>query len=795
VLSALDYLEFKPERQEELSGLAGDGKILAGPWFVQPDLFLSSGEVIVRNLLEGTRAATALGSCLKCLYIPESSGIISQAPQIMRGFGIEHLVFIRGIGDERISSEYMMEGPDGSMAVATYLVNAYNNGGFLPGDPRAAVERIHREADSLKADGATRWLLINQGGDHYPPQLFLQQVIELLRQSGRYQRVEAGSFQDYLNLARAEIAPEKLHLIEGELRGSRHYPILSGKISSRMDMKIASEALIDRVITLAEPLAVMQMAQGRSYPEAIFKRIWNLLLQNQHHNTAGGTVTDGVYAEALLRLEKVRELLDEEWCRSARFMAGDASAPMASGTPLIVLNTSPFPRSGPVVFRLENPVGSGVRVLDEKGQAVPCQVIAPGEGDSPAEVMIIAEKVPGMGQGVYYAEAGDVREMAPSPIPTISNEFFQAGFEDKGTFFIRDLKSGQVFGGLSRFTDEADAGDLYNFSPVPGDFTLANAAEKLEVEAGPGGDLQKSLRLKGRLNLPRSLTPDRRGRTREWVSCPYTLWLGLAKGVPWVECVLTLENCAMDHRLRVTFPTPSKSDFVRAGQPFHILERPVRPPAGEGWIEAPSPAQPFRGILEMPGGGGSMAILSRDITEYEIFQTPGGNEMRLTVLRSVGWLSRGDCITRRVSVAPQTPTPRAQCQEKLTVAYAVAPWHQERDLCQLASLYQEYRAPLLGVPLPAGIRQETGPGLFEISPSCLCISACKKMSQGESVMVRFYNPTGEVIKAGLKSGGKLEKWRKTGMGEESDRPFQALPAQLDLRPFEIVTLELAWPDS
>jgi alpha-mannosidase len=126
VLSALDYLEFKPERQEELSGLAGDGKILAGPWFVQPDLFLSSGEVIVRNLLEGTRAAAALGSCLKCLYIPESSGIISQAPQIMRGFGIEHLVFIRGIGDERISSEYMMEGPDGSMAVATYLVNAYN---------------------------------------------------------------------------------------------------------------------------------------------------------------------------------------------------------------------------------------------------------------------------------------------------------------------------------------------------------------------------------------------------------------------------------------------------------------------------------------------------------------------------------------------------------------------------------------------------------------------------------------------------------------------------------------------
>src|SRR5689334_6133135 len=46
-----DYLEIRPNKRAALEAYIRSGKILVGPWYEQNDLFLTSGESTVRNLI------------------------------------------------------------------------------------------------------------------------------------------------------------------------------------------------------------------------------------------------------------------------------------------------------------------------------------------------------------------------------------------------------------------------------------------------------------------------------------------------------------------------------------------------------------------------------------------------------------------------------------------------------------------------------------------------------------------------------------------------------------------------
>src|SRR5690606_12692412 len=52
-----DYLEVRPGERDRLRAAVAAGRLAVGPWYVQPDSLLPSGESHVRNLLEGRRVA------------------------------------------------------------------------------------------------------------------------------------------------------------------------------------------------------------------------------------------------------------------------------------------------------------------------------------------------------------------------------------------------------------------------------------------------------------------------------------------------------------------------------------------------------------------------------------------------------------------------------------------------------------------------------------------------------------------------------------------------------------------
>ena len=77
-----DYLEIYPENEDLLKKYIKSGNIVVGPWYVQNDFFLSSGESTIRNVLIGRKIAKRFGKCANVAYTPEQVGLPSQLPQI-----------------------------------------------------------------------------------------------------------------------------------------------------------------------------------------------------------------------------------------------------------------------------------------------------------------------------------------------------------------------------------------------------------------------------------------------------------------------------------------------------------------------------------------------------------------------------------------------------------------------------------------------------------------------------------------------------------------------------------------
>ena len=107
-----DYLDLRPEKEDQIKQLVKSGRLIVGPWYTLPEEYIVNGESLVRNLVVGHRLAQKWGKVSKIGYTPFSYGQTSQMPQIYRGFDIDTIIFHRGINTKK--SEFVLEGPDGS---------------------------------------------------------------------------------------------------------------------------------------------------------------------------------------------------------------------------------------------------------------------------------------------------------------------------------------------------------------------------------------------------------------------------------------------------------------------------------------------------------------------------------------------------------------------------------------------------------------------------------------------------------------------------------------------------------
>ncbi len=231
--------------------------------------------------------------------------------------------------------------------------------------------------------------------------------------------------------------------------------------------------------------------------------------------------------------------------------------------------------------------------------------------------------------GALVSEAGLLR-FNPSPferdgVPGLGWRVEPAGREPEGTPVEVFARGGWAHAeGLAfTFGDEPDVGDLYNFC----------WAREEQVPSPPDG-----LEVRGHRVC--------------------AVWEGLEVRLRVVrragEAVIRLEgvinNRRPDHRLRLHIRLPREAEGSVAGSPFELVRRPLVSEGSD--LEAPSPTWPARHVVL----AADVAAYHEGVFEYEVV----GDELRLTLLRSVGTISRESIPTRPWAAGPGTPTPEAQ---------------------------------------------------------------------------------------------------------------------------------------
>lgn len=674
-----DYLAIRPEREAQLAELIATGRIEVGPWYILPDEFLVSGESIVRNLLEGRRRSERLGRCTNIGYLPDPFGHIAQLPQILRGFGIDSMIFSRGMGDEfpQLGNEFRWFAPDRRSSVlalvqtATYT-NGYCNAEVLSKAHVGGDVPLHVTPDELapmlasKLAGQARSsvLLFAAGCDHETVNPWLPDLVRDMQAGFVNAHIEIGGLAAYVNAVRASLDASGVELAShaGELRGALHAPILAAIFSARIPLKqdnVLVQSMLERVV---EPVVSIASAVGlRRADTGMLDHAWRLAMQNQPHDSIGGCSVDETHLDMPGRTRAALQV--------AEGMVEDVIIAAGLEQDAVVFNPHPVPCSA-VVQRAD---GSWRHVSHLPGLSL--QPLDDASSSAGVARVVTQRSIASDCMSVDVAPDGRVR---------IVNEQSAAVCHDAVTF-----------------VDVGDVGDEYDFSPGRGQLI----AKFISAEAG------SDCRGEAHIDLIHELVIPERADTAHHVTIPIRTRLQVVDGQPWVECTVSFTNTACDHRLRMRSLLDAKIASTHGDGHFAWTRRDPRPAAPKvTWAQQPVPSQYCEsGVAATTEEGHGCAFLTRGLHEYEAVELDDGSSgVELTLLRSVGWLSRDTIEGRPGHAGPALSTPGAQCIGAHRLELAIVPFTAD-EVHLIPAHARRFAAPIHVIkPINSELRQHSG---------------------------------------------------------------------------------------
>ncbi|HKC90839.1 MAG TPA: phosphatase PAP2 family protein [Candidatus Limnocylindria bacterium] len=711
-----DYLEKRPDDVGRVEALVRSDRLLIGPWHVLADLLLVSAESIVRNLQEGLRSAGELGRAARVAYVADPFGHPAQLPQILRAFGYDTYVFARGMGDEgeSVGSEFWWVSPSGDRVRAAHLVDHYSNALPLVGPPDEGPDALRRRVKAKTArilDRLTPYangdvLLLMVGDDHAEAYARLPEAVREMRQVFPTVDARIASLEEF-----AAVMPPLQHEVSGEIASGRYRPILRGVNSTRVWIKQENVACERLLLEWCEPLDALTGGTARDE----LRDLWRTLLQNHPHDSICGCSIDAVHdVDMAPRFAYVRERGDALAGRLLERLAGDGASRML---------WNPLPWAHDAV------VAIGER---------PTRVRASGLGLSPAT-----------------AADGD-SQMKADGEAAIENEILRVEVETDGSFFIVDKSTGERGGRQNRLISEGDRGDEYTYS-YAGPTVGSEGLTGLRATSVMGDRATATVDLV--MRLPARLRDDRLARSPELVDCPVRMEISLDAGQKRVDVTLQVDNRASDHRLRVLCESGTRALTHQSGAAFALLERSNRFEVRKRWIEPPTSEACVHDLVAVKGATKGLAVGVDGLREYSVLHD--GSTIAITLLRAVGFLSRGDLPERRGHAGPELATPSAQCIGSRAYRYAVIPLDQHTDVARAARSIREWLSPPL-VVLGDGRARCYLAFVEEGTP--LVLSALRAGADG-ALVVRIANPQREEVSGTLRFDRAIRDSRSVDLRE------------------------------
>lgn len=834
-----DYLAVRPEKKQLLKNLITDRRIMVGPWYLQNDFYLTSGEATVRNLLEGDKLCTEFGGKATVGYAPDQFGNISQLPQILQNFGIDNFVFGRGFSDyERNSdgelerkpspTEFLWQGADGSKVLAIHMRHWYNNAQRFSADMDKSYKYLRSIEKNFDNEFTlTPYLLLMNGVDHLEAQPDLLEVLDDLQQRlDQGQAILQYNFDDYVQDVKTYIEANQLPLMTrtGELRQGHDRELLKGTLSSRHYLKVENVKAQTMLEHRLEPLYAMMERMGMKgvYSRDHFRYMWKNLMRNHPHDSICGCSRDEVHAHMENRYAELFEF-GNEWLKRGMQQAADHTASCRKGKGdeyiLTVANTLAISISGGVrvaMSFLETDGFENFEILDHNGMAVPFMVM--GVEQKPYDVFGPVN-LPGTLQVKCYTAYVDVGEVAPYAFKTftirnlpgevtlqpvvkraasvISNDRMTLEVSDHGV--ISMTVDGQRVENCIYLQDRGDVGDSYVFIPGADSPVLSHGCVT-DVSVLEHNDFVQKMAVTYTLPLPVTYDFTKGCRSAQRADTKVVLTFTMEKDKPFAQLHYHVENASSWHRLRIVVDTGISSAVSTADIPFDIVTH------GEEMHYADTSSKVLVNTsfacLQQEGRG--FAVLTEGAHEYEHLDD---SKLAFTVVRATGGIN--------LSSSEQWKTPGNQCLRNVDGRLGLLPFRGDVISADVPGCSLMFRAPLLtnvsccdthkfsgGRPcvqdselteifyLPdayPNTRLESNRSAVTVEGEGVSVTAFKKAEDGSGEVLRFVNLWEKETVARVTAKGKLFA---TTMAEKNLRFLGLDCVELTLAPKQIMTLLL-----
>ena len=840
-----DYLEIRPDKRALLEQYVREGRLLVGPWYVQNDFHLTSGEATIRNLLIGSAIAESFGGSMPVGYAADQFGLCSQLPQILVRFGLDSCVFGRGYARE--ASQFRWETEDGSSVLCEHMFAWYNNAQRFPDDPEAALRLARERGGACLAKGKTHDCLLMNGVDHLEAQENLSQIIArvkpLLNENEEFLQ---DTLPEYVARYKETVAREgiRLPVVRGELRDLGAPNVLTGVLAARVHLKEWNAYLQSVLEKRLEPLYAGAAWYGLAdFPQDYVTYLWKTLIKNHPHDSICGCSVDPVHTHMVDRFLRIRENADDLLKRGDDTILSHVDRTGLDRKQFLILarNTTPEAWNGPLEAVVDIPADEDTgsfTLTDKRGRAVPFEVVSvcrnvsiqvlspinlPGEKRVDRyTIRYRAGVLPGMSHRVLVLTPAEGHLEAAAPrrksAYVMENDTLKVRIHKNGTADLLHKPSGVTYRNILLLEDNADRGTAYNYDEVDDRELVTTENVRAKVTLLTDTPLCRQRKITYTLPLDRAC-----GKGQVDVEVILTL----RQGVGTLGIDMTVDNRCTHHRLRLRVPTGIVTDHNYAGQPFDVI---TRDKVSRYADDRTHPATDFVG-LDAPDGSHGLSVFTLGLYEYEHQDASGTGAcadregtLAVTLLRCFERIT-GD-YAHENDMAEAWKAREGQVQGLHRFRLAVCPYAGDHESAAVARLSQQFMAEPTTAVRPVdydrffgGRPFVQGPGLpdlffrpleradkvvpledslfrlvHESVPGAMVLSACKgAQARDGSLILRFYNSTSRPVRFDLAFTARLASVQKTDLRE---RDVQTIPinrgrsVSLTASPKEIVTLRI-----
>ncbi|MFI3175972.1 MAG: glycoside hydrolase family 38 C-terminal domain-containing protein [Eubacteriales bacterium] len=788
-----EYLDVLPMEKDSIEKLIEEGKLSIGPFYTQFDEWLPSAESMIRNCLIGKRRCQEFGQWMCAGYLPDNFGHPRQLPQILNGFGINSLLFMRGMPEivEGHSDEFIYEGIDGSEVLVSHFRESYS-GAFdiykkpvTPIQPREVpyyadylsfewhkeiadhntpvetaknmVENVQR----IAVNYPSQVIPLIAGYDHLPPQINIGDTLKVANEMQDDIEFIMGSVEDYIKMVYEKIDnPERYSM---ELLGSKYQYVLLGALSTRTYLKrqnFACEALLERY---AEPLTVLSETIGYCNRPTLLQEAWKELLLNSAHDSIHGSSVDEVHVEMEARFGATRQIAagiihetmeyigkhHRRWWGSAQNQGVLVYAPIHTNTKQRMEVWLPI-EDKQIVMQAKDGTILPTQVMDR--EVIEKNGIGKARNDwFPAQVYRKVSFLSQVGTGIDSYKVVECGEPVVNSLMAgenyIENKFIRVDVKNN-LLSILDKETGREYHNLNLIQEDADAGDAWDYSPswIPGK-VVKSTEFQFRSKLKMSGTVFATLEVDGVLHVPKCLKGDL--RSEEYCEMPITFEVTVTNDTPRVDVKCIFENYAKDHRVRLHVPTGIKSDYVRSQGHLAIIDREIEcAKEVTKWWQPPTRLMPCREWVSVSDMKEGLAIGIKGLYDYEAEVNPLTREVELmfTLVRGFDLMGRLNTMQREGYASKAIYTPDAQCLGRQEIEWSYIPFSTQSDeKAPFISEVQKFLYP----PVVHAVRSteeevltDSVEGIGIWTENNIQFSALKKNYEEDAYIVRFYENQG-----------------------------------------------------